>query len=226
MFSPLPDVTILLRELRGLRIAILLFGLLAGAELASAQTVSVWLTTDDQRRLLQPQSALTFSPATGGSNCVVVDETQVYQQIEGFGAAFTDTTGYNLNEIAKPLARTNALLNLFTRNSGGIGLSFMRIPMGASDLAHFQYSYDDVPPGQTDTNLSLFSIAHDQADIIPLIQQPRQFNPQIKLMANPWSPPGWMKSSGSMIGGTLLSSMYGSFANRSEERRVGKERRS
>ena len=213
MFSPLPDVTILLRELRGLRIAILLFGLLAGAELASAQTVNVWLTTDDQNRLLQPQTPVTFSPASGGSNCVVVDETQVYQQIEGFGAAFTDTTGYNLNEIAKPLARTNALLNLFTRNGGGIGLSFMRIPMGASDLARYQYSYDDQPAGQTDTNLSLFSIAHDQADIIPLIQQARQFNPQIKLMANPWSPPGWMKSSGSMIGGTLLSSMYGSFAN-------------
>src|ERR1039458_8163149 len=161
------------------------------------------------RQCLAPCQTSRFSCG----NCVDLDETQVYQQIEGFGAAFTDTTGYNLNEIAKPLARTNALLNLFTRNGGGIGLSFMRIPMGASDLARYQYSYDDQPAGQTDTNLSLFSIAHDQADIIPLIQQARQFNPQIKLMANPWSPPGWMKSSGSMIGGTLLSSMNGSFAN-------------
>jgi O-glycosyl hydrolase len=92
-------------------------------------------------------------------------------------------------------------------------LSFMRLPMGASDLARYQYSYDDQPGGQTDTNLTSFSIAHDQADIIPLILQARQLNPQMKLMANPWSPPGWMKSSGSMVGGTLLPAMYSAFAD-------------
>ncbi len=144
---------------------------------------------------------------------MLVDDSQTYQQVEGFGAAFTDTTGYTLNELARPSARTNALRDLFTRDNGGIGLSFMRIPMGASDLARFQYSYDDLVAGQTDTNLALFSIAHDQLDIIPLIQQARQLNPQLRLMANPWSPPGWMKTSGSMVGGSLLPSMYGPFAN-------------
>jgi glucosylceramidase len=180
---------------------------------APSQTVSVWLTTDDQSRLLQQQASVAFSTNIAGANCLLVDETRVYQQIEGFGAAFTDTTGYTLNEEAKPSARTNALLNLFTRNGGGIGLSFMRIPMGASDLARYQYSYDDLPTGQTDTNLTSFSIAHDLLDIVPLIQQARQLNPQLKLMANPWSPPGWMKSSGSMVGGSLLPTMYGPFAN-------------
>jgi len=89
----------------------------------------------------------------------------------------------------------------------------MRIPMGASDLARYHYSYDDLPAGQTDTNLNSFSIAHDLVDIVPLVQQARQLNPQLKLMANPWSPPGWMKTSGSMIGGSLLPSMYNPFAN-------------
>jgi glucosylceramidase len=184
---------------------------LAGA--ACAQTVNIWLTTDDQSQLMQPQSPVAFANGTGGTNCIEVDETQHYQQIEGFGAAFTDTTGYNLNEVALPGERTNALINLFTRNRIGIGLSFMRIPMGASDLARYEYSYDDLPAGQTDTNLSDFSIAHDEADIIPIIQSARELNPQMKLMANPWSPPGWMKSSDSMVGGTLLSTMYGPFAN-------------
>jgi O-glycosyl hydrolase len=184
-----------------------------GADMARAQTVSVWLTTHDQSKLLQQQASVTFAAGNGGTNCVLVDETQLYQQVEGFGAAFTDTTGYILNQVATPSARTNAMLNLFTRTGGGIGLSFMRIPMGASDLARYHYSYDDLPAGQTDTNLALFSIAHDQADIIPLIQQARQLNPQLKLMANPWSPPGWMKTSGSMIGGSLLPSMYTTFAN-------------
>lgn len=73
--------------------------------------------------------------------------------------------------------------------------------------------YDDLPAGQTDPALANFSIAHDEADIIPLVQQARQLNPLLKIMATPWSPPGWMKTSGSMIGGTLLPSMYGPFAN-------------
>ncbi len=178
-----------------------------------AQSVSVWLTTDDQSHLLAPQASVSFTTGSGGTNCVVVDETQAYQQIEGFGAAFTDTTGYNLNEVALPAARTNALQALFARTGNGIGLSFMRLPMGASDLARAQYSYDDLATGETDTNLTQFSIAHDLTDIVPLLRRARQLNPQMKLMANPWSPPGWMKSSDSMVGGSLLPSMYGPFAN-------------
>ena len=178
----------------------------------SAQTVSVWLTTDDQSQKMQPQAAVTFATAGGGSNPLIVDETQTYQQVEGFGASFTDSAGYLLNEVATPSARTNAMNSLFTRNGNGIGVSFVRNPMGASDLTRFDYSYDDLPANQTDVNLTNFSIAHDQADIIPLMQQALQLNPQIKVMANPWSPPGWMKSSGSMIGGSLLPSMYAPFA--------------
>jgi glucosylceramidase len=91
----------------------------------------------------------------------------------------------------------------------------VRNPMGASDLARSRYSYDDMSAagGATDPNLNSFSIAHDQADIIPLLRAARLINPQLKIMATPWSPPGWMKSSGSMIGGSLASSNYASFAN-------------
>jgi glucosylceramidase len=168
---------------------------------------------DDRTILLQQQTPIAFSTTNAYNNPLVVDETQLYQQIEGFGASFTDTTGYILNEVAAPAARTNAMNNLFTRAGGGIGLSFVRNPMGASDLARYHYSYDDNPPGGSDTNLDFFSIAHDEADIIPLLQQALQLNPQLKIMANPWSPPGWMKTSGSMIGGSNLPSMFAPFAN-------------
>jgi glucosylceramidase len=187
-------------------------GIVGAEQLAPAQTVSVWLTTDDQSQKLQPQASVTFTAGSGGTNPVIVDETQTYQQIDGFGASFTDTAGYILNEVATPSSRANAMTNLFTRNGGGIGLSFVRNPMGASDLARFDYSYDDLATNQTDLNLTNFSIAHDQADIIPLVQQALLLNPQLKIMANPWSPPGWMKTSGSMIGGSLLPSMYAPFA--------------
>lgn len=186
--------------------------LLRGVASADAQTINVWLTTDDESSKMEPQVAVAFSTAHGGGNPVFVDETQVYQEIDGFGASFTDTAGYVLNQVAALSARNAAMNSLFTRFAGGIGLSFVRNPMGASDLARFIYSYDDLPPGETDTNLTQFSIAHDQADIIPLLQLALQFNPQLKIMATPWSPPGWMKDSGSMISGSLLPGMYASFA--------------
>ncbi|HEX6624715.1 MAG TPA: carbohydrate-binding protein [Pyrinomonadaceae bacterium] len=180
---------------------------------ARAQTVSVWLTTGNQRTKMQPQAPVTFAAGGGGANPLVVDETQVYQQVEGFGASFTDSAAYLLNRVATPAARAAAMNNLFTRGGQGIGVSFVRNPMGGSDLARFHYSYDDLPAGQTDPALVNFSVAHDQADIIPLVLQARQLNPQLTVMASPWSPPGWMKDSGSLVGGSLLPTMYGPFAN-------------
>lgn len=192
----------------------LLLGLAITPLPSSAQTVSVWLTTGNQRTKLQQQPSVTFAAAApSGSNTVFVDEGQIYQEIEGFGASVTDSSAYLLNRVATPAARASAMTNLFTRGGGGIGVSFLRNPMGASDLARFHYSYDDLPAGQTDPNLTNFSIAHDQADIIPITLQARQLNPQLKIMASPWSPPGWMKTSGSMIGGSLLPTMYTPFAN-------------
>ena len=80
--------------------------------------------------------------------------------------------------------------------------------MGASDLARYNYSFDDMPAGQTDPNLTHFSIAHDLADILPLTKQAQQLNPSLKLMAYPWSAPGWMKSDGSFVNHSWLQSQY------------------
>ena len=194
-------------------VILLSFLLLAeSAALTQAQTVSVWLTTGTQTQKLQPQTPVAFAAGNVGDNPLIVDETRTYQQVEGFGASFTDSAAYLLNQVATPAARSNAMHNLFTREGEGIGISFVRNPMGASDLSRFHYSYNDLPPGQTDTNLTSFSIAHDQVDIIPLVQVALQLNPQLKIMASPWSPPGWMKDSGSMIGGSLLPAMYKPFA--------------
>ncbi|HTA50784.1 MAG TPA: carbohydrate-binding protein [Verrucomicrobiae bacterium] len=178
----------------------------------SGPAVSIVVTTDDQTMQLTPQPSVSFSTASGSSNVVYLDETQVYQPIEGFGAATTDSAMYLLSEVAQPAQLSQTMNNLFTRQGKGIGLSFLRNPMGASDLARSVYSFDD-NNGQADPTLAHFSIAHDLVDIIPLILQAKQLNPQIKIMANPWSPPGWMKDSGSTIGGSLLSSMYTPFAN-------------
>jgi glucosylceramidase len=174
--------------------------------------VSVVLSTNDESQLMAPQPGINFNlgqTADAGTNTVLVDPTQQYQSIEGFGAAFTDSAAYLLMEVEPAASLPGTLNDLFTRNGDGIGLSFMRIPMGASDIALSVYSFDDQPVGTTDLTLADFSIAHDQAYILPLIQQAKALNPAMKLMANPWSPPGWMKDPASMnpvsmLGGTLL----------------------
>lgn len=180
---------------------------------SAGPTVTIVLTTDDQSRLMATQSSIAFGTQTAANNTIFVDENQTYQEVEGFGASFTDSAAYLLNKVATNWARTSTMNDLFTRNGNGIGLNFMRNPMGASDIARSQYSFDDLAAGQVDPNLQQFSIAHDQTDIIPIIQQAKQLNPQMELMATPWSPPGWMKSSDSMVNGTLLPNMYGPFAN-------------
>jgi glucosylceramidase len=177
----------------------------------SGPAVSVVLSTNDETQLMAAQPGVNFTASTAdaGTNTVVVDPAQHYQSIEGFGAAFTDSAAYLLMEVEPSSTLSGTLNDLFTLNGNGIGLSFMRIPMGASDLALSVYSFDDMPVGQTDLTLSNFSIAHDQTYILPLILQAKTLNPQMKLMANPWSPPGWMKDPSSMnpvsmLGGTLL----------------------
>ena len=177
------------------------------ASLLLAQSVSVWMTTDDQKTLLQPQAPASFS--NGGSTTIptiFVDELQRYQSIEGFGASFTDSSAWLMNNKASSLP---TVMNSLFDHTAGIGISFVRNPMGASDLSRSIYSYDDTP----DPTLGSFSIAHDLVDIIPLIRQAKLINPKLKIMANPWSPPGWMKTSGSMIGGSLLPANYAPFAN-------------
>jgi len=174
-------------------------------------TISVALTTDDQSRKMEAQAATAFTTSNASGNVIYVDETETYQPIEGFGAAFTDSAAYLLNEVAQPATLGPTMSDLFSRNGNGIGLSFMRTPMAASDLARSQYSYDD-NGGIADPTLANFSVAHDQTDIIPIILQARQLNPQMKLLANPWSPPAWMKTNGSMIGGFLQPSMYAPLA--------------
>jgi glucosylceramidase len=185
-------------------------------------TVSVVLTTNDETKLMAAQPSVTFSASTAdaGTNTIAVDATQQYQTIDGFGAAFTDSAAYLLNEVATKSDLTTAMNNLFTRNGTGIGLSFMRTPMGASDIARSVYSYDDQSVGTTDLPLAHFAVTHDQTDVIPIILQAKTLNPQMKLLASPWSPPGWMKdpssmSPVSMLGGELLmtSANETAFAN-------------
>jgi glucosylceramidase len=177
---------------------------------ASAQSVSVVETTPDQTSLLAPQAAVSFAPGTSDVMAINVNDTIGYQKLEGVGASFTDSAAYLVWNQLTPAQRTQLMNDLFS--PGGIHLSFLRQPMGATDLALSSYTYDDVPPGETDPNLTQFSIAHDEAYIIPTLKAALAANPQIKVQALPWSPPAWMKTSDSLDGGTLNTEYLSSLA--------------
>src|SRR5260221_1112903 len=185
---------------------------------AAGPTVQVWLTTSDGSNRLTPQANLTFGSNTGNSWTMTVNESQELQQMDGFGAAITDSSAWLIYNKMSTSQRNALMQQLFDPNQG-IGISFVRIPMGASDFSvNGPYSYDDLPAGQTDPNLNNFSISHDLAYIIPILQQAHSLNPNLKFMANPWSPPAWMKTNGSMLGvsngvtGTLNAADYGPLA--------------
>lgn len=129
----------------------------------------------------------------------------------GFGAAITDASAY-LIETKLPAATRDALMReLFGRNPG-IGLSFTRLTIGASDFSQSHYSLDDVPVGETDPTLSHFSIDSNRAAVLPLVKQALSINPDLKVMASPWSAPGWMKTTNSLIKGTLRPEAFAPFA--------------
>ena len=164
----------------------------------------VVMTTGDQSKLLAPQAAAEFG--TGGTEnslVITVNEATQYQQIDGFGASLTDSAAWVIwNNLSS--SQQSTLMQQFFSPTAGIGLSFLRQPMGASDFAvNGNYSYDDVPAGQTDPQLLNFSIAHDTTYILPLLQQALALNPNLKVVALPWSPPAWMKTTATMNGGNM-----------------------
>ena len=184
--------------------------------LAAGPSVSIWLTTTNDsggRNVvagLQQQSPVTFSSGNSSAGTeITVDERTKYQQFTGGGASMTDTAAYLLGSSGAISASTQTqVMNALFSPTSGIGLDFLRNPMGASDLARYNYSYDDMPAGQTDPTLADFSISHDLTDILPLTKEAEQLNPNLKLMMVPWSAPAWMKDNDSFTDQGYLQSQY------------------
>jgi glucosylceramidase len=176
--------------------------------------VASYLTTPDKAHLLEAQTSLPLvDVGSVGTPTVTVDVTQRYQTMDGFGASLTESAASVLNTLTTG-QRSQVISSLFSPTNGA-GLSFLRQPMGASDFALSNYTYDDMPAGQTDPTLASFSISRDLTMVIPQLQQALAANPAINIMASPWSPPAWMKTGDSLIGsagGTLRSAAYDAYA--------------
>jgi glucosylceramidase len=168
---------------------------------ASAEGPRAWMTTGDQTNLLTEQPATAFGDPVAGAPTITIDPSQRFQKVEGFGASITDSSAHLLAESSH---RDEIMSDLFDPQQG-LGLSYLRQPMGASDfVAGPHYTYDDLPAGQTDFQMRRFSIDHDRAQILPLLRQALALNPNLKIMGTPWSPPAWMKTNQSLIGGRFI----------------------
>jgi glucosylceramidase len=180
---------------------------------ASGTAARVWITTADGTDKLTDLGTVDFSTAPTTAPTVVVDPTLTYQTMQGFGGSITDSSATVLYTL--PVAqRAQVMASLFSPTTGD-GLDYLRQPIGGSDMvATAPYTYDDLPAGQSDLSMAHFSVAHDQAEILPLLREAERLNPHLQIIATPWSPPAWMKTSGSLIGGRLIATpqMYQAYA--------------
>jgi glucosylceramidase len=173
----------------------------AAQQPAARMSAHVWLSTPDGAYRMADLGTVAFAAAKDvEAPTAVVDPNRKFQLMTGFGASITDSSAAVLYRLG-PSERAKAMADLFATD----GLNFLRQPIGASDFTDEPaYTYDDVPAGQTDFALRRFSIAHDRAQILPLLRQAARLNPELKIMGTPWSPPAWMKTNGSLVGGRLI----------------------
>ncbi len=175
--------------------------------------VMFWLTKSDSTiRFKRQNVALNFASSGTVTNSIVLDSTQTYQTIDGFGFALTGGSAYLINRLPAT-DRNNILHELFASDSTFIGISYLRISIGSSDLNSSVFSYDNIDANLTDTALKNFDMSPDTYDLIPLLQSIVAINPNIKILGSPWSAPTWMKTNKSSVGGSLKPEYYKVYAN-------------
>ena len=176
----------------------------------NAQTVSTWLTVGDKSILFKEQPKIDFSKISGSNSSVIsINKAMSYQSIDGFGYCLTEGSAEVLAGLDS--IPQNNLLRTFFDTVTGIGVSVLRISIGASDLSSSNYSYNDV---SSDANLVHFSLSGpDSVYLIPVLKKILAINSSIKILATPWSAPKWMKTNKAWIGGSLDPACYAVYAS-------------
>ncbi|RYY36105.1 MAG: glucosylceramidase, partial [Sphingobacteriaceae bacterium] len=175
--------------------------------------VVFWLTNPDKTSLFKKQNvSLKFESPNTQFSTIEVNDATTYQTIDGFGYTLTGGSATHINKLQD--ATKDALLKeLFKADDTNIGVSYLRISIGASDLSASTFTYDDVPAGQTDINLENFSIDKEKTDLIPVLKKIIALYPEIKILGSPWTAPVWMKDNGAFKGGSLKAEYYQAYAN-------------
>lgn len=179
---------------------------------AQPNKVRYWLTLPNQSALLQEKETTLHKGDFNTSLPLLrINQKKRYQVMDGYGFTLTGGSAQLMNSL-DPERKKQLLVELFGREKTSLGISYLRVAVGASDLSRRVFSYLDLPDGQTDTALLQFNLSDDTLHLIPLLRKIKLIQPSIKIMATPWSPPVWMKSNNSSIGGRLKSEYYHVYA--------------
>ncbi len=172
--------------------------------------VDLYLTNADRTQLFDLQSDKVPLFLGNQNFSITVNPEIKFQEMDGFGFTLTGGSALHINNMS-PSQRAELLNELF--NPDNMGISYLRVSIGASDLDATPFSYNDMPSGQTDINLDNFSIANDEQNLIPVLNEILNINPNIKIMGSPWSAPSWMKTNNNSIGGSLKQEYFEVYAN-------------
>jgi len=179
---------------------------------ASSKAVAFWLTSPETNVLFQLQKPdLVFGKQVNQDETITVDETKTYQTIDGFGNCLTGGSAMLLHKM-DAVSRNAILKELFATDGNNIGISYLRVSIGASDLDDRVFSYDDLPEGETDPALTKFTLNADRTDLIPVLKEILAINPKIKILGSPWSAPTWMKTNNNSKGGSLKPEYFDAYA--------------
>lgn len=182
-----------------------------GNLIKSEEEVDVWLTNADQSVLFEKQPSLSFLEADMALPTITINESKAFQTMDGFGYTLTGGSAMHIHNMAEA-ERRQLLQELFGTDSTYIGVSYLRLSIGASDLDERTFSYNDLPEGETDPEMIQFNLEPDRKYLIPVLKEILAINPEIKLMGSPWSPPTWMKTNNDTRGGSLKPEYYAAYA--------------
>lgn len=180
---------------------------------SNAQSIEAWTTTANREDLFEKQSQeLEFKDENVDRHAaIIIDPNQKMQTIDGFGFALTGGSAEHLINMNAE-ARRKTLEDIFGVHNNNVGVSYIRLSLGASDLNSFVFSYNDIDPNKTDFELEQFSLNQDLKDVVPVMKEILEINPKIKIMASPWSAPAWMKTNKNIRGGKLRKDCYQVYA--------------
>ncbi|MCX6631341.1 MAG: glucosylceramidase [Candidatus Solibacter sp.] len=174
--------------------------------------IDAWVTNPDRSSLLQKlPEPVAFRNTGARGPAIVIDPAQQMQSIDGFGYALTGGSAELLVKMSRD-ARARILKQLFAQGENNLGVSYLRLSIGASDLNSFVFSYDDLAQGETDSGLKKFDLGQDRKDVIPVLKEILAIAPNIKILGSPWSAPAWMKTNNNVRGGALKEEHYAAYA--------------
>ncbi len=176
-----------------------------------SKNVTFYLTTPDKSVLFAKQENVVKTGTDKNLPTIEINAGKTFQEMDGFGFTLTGGSAFHINNMSKE-KRHALLTELFAFDKENIGISYLRISLGASDLDAEVFSYNDLPDGETDVNMKKFSLSPDKKFLIPVLKEILAINPEIKILASPWSPPAWMKTNKATKGGSLKPEFYDAYA--------------